>query len=158
MSPKTVRSHQEHWHWKKTSHCLTFFIRQSSSNLPKWLHFPLHRWGNRGTNWHCSFHYTTGQRTPACTTCPDLSPRWSPGTAAPPVEGISCAQRDTANTNGNWVTDGAVGAPTCLYIVLVTSVPSVGNKALHTHSLGKAQNLFPSTGVMEGGSSTTILH
>lgn len=57
----------------------------------------------------------------------------------------------------NYVTDGCVGAPMCLHIVLVTSVPSVGKKALHTHSLDKNQNSFPSTGVMEGGSSNTIL-
>lgn len=63
----------------------------------------------------------------------------------------------TQQTNVNYVTDGRVGAPMCLHIVLVTSVPSVGKKTLHILSLDKNQNPFPSTGVTQGGSSNTIL-
>lgn len=81
-------------------------------------------------------------------------PRSSPQTALPP---LSPAKYDTANTNVDYVTDGHVGAPLCSHIVLVASVPSVGKKALDTHSLDKNQNPFPSTGVTEGGSGNTIL-
>lgn len=81
-------------------------------------------------------------------------PHSSSQTALPP---LSPAKYDTANTNVDYDTDGRVGAPMCSHIILVTSVPSVGSKALHTHSLDKKQNPFPSTGVTEGGSGDTIL-
>lgn len=158
MSPKTVRSHWEHRHRKKYFTLFNIFHQIILKQFTKVAAFPIIQMGEQRHKLTLQFslhHWSADDSTHHVSWAqPSLEPRHSTSSLG---KHFICS---TWHSEHKWelVTDGAVGAPRCLHIVLVTSVPSVGNKALHTHSLGKAQNLFPSTGVTEGGSSTTILH
>lgn len=158
MSPKTARSHQEHWHWKKYFTLFNIFhqiilkqftevvaipiIQMGEQRHKLTLQFSLHHWSADNSMHHVSWPQ------------PSLEPRDSSSSL---VKHFICSMWHSKykweSGHGWWRGCTNVFAHHTCHLC-----PVHGKQALHTHSLGKTQNLFPSTGVTEGGSSTTILH
>lgn len=115
MSPKTVRSHQEHWCWKKYFALFNIFHQIILKQFSKVGAIPIIQMGKLRHTLTTQFsqHYITCQRSIACTHTP-LALRGPMESTSSLIKAFYLLNT-TQQIHMNYVTGGRVDAPTCLH-------------------------------------------
>lgn len=133
MSPKTVRSHQEHWCWKKYFALFNIFHQIILKQFSKVGAIPIIQIGKLRHTLTMQFsqYYIACQRSTACTHT--LLVLRGPMESTSSLVKAFYLLNMTQQIHLNYVTGGRVGAPMCLHIVLITPSHQWENKHfIHT--------------------------